>query len=305
MNRRKKQIRSESHRRKRWNRLMIKAGMAVGTVGIIVGLLAWGSHAKFISIQTIQVSGNNVSKSASVVSTAEDVLDGNYIGLFSKDNSIIFPRGRTRSAIKQRYPRIKSVDLSLQTLSTLRIHVAERSPVGIWCRADSKQVSANTPCYFVDKDGYVYAEAPHFSNDVFFRYYQTASTTQSIGTQLMPTDTFRRISAFKDAVEQRLDMNTIGFVNMNRTDGRLLVNQQLDNEAFEGGIVFNYRDNLRTLFENLKTVVQKDILLSQMQNSDRKLSTIDMRFGNKVYFRFEDTGDVAGTSTDQQSTEQN
>jgi len=42
-----------------------------------------------------------------------------------------------------------------------------------------------------------------------------------------------------------------------------------------------------------------------MQNSDRKLSTIDMRFGNKVYFRFEDTGDVAGTSTDQQSTEQN
>ncbi len=79
---------------------------------------------------------------------------------------------QSKSALLEKYKRIENVDLSTRG-QTLTVSIKEREPAYLWCEGNLS-VDADTEhaqkCYFADKTGYIFANAPQFSGDAFFIY---------------------------------------------------------------------------------------------------------------------------------------
>ena len=85
---------------------------------------------------------------------------------------MLFSRDRIEITLREQFPRIKTVNVGAVGLNDVGIKVVEREMVGVTCVQD--EATTSETCYFIDEDGFIFAQAPTFSGDSFFRYYDAS-----------------------------------------------------------------------------------------------------------------------------------
>src|SRR3989344_9554901 len=194
----RRRIRPRSSRltERRRRLLLFRFGGALALMGAFVGLLWWGATRGALQIQDIAVSGNEVVTANEIKSTAVHVLSGTYFFLFPKSNILWYPHDELEAAILSSFERLKEVSVSRENLTSISIAVTERNPASLWCRE-----LGNVTCYFLNDEGLVFANAPDFTGNVFFRFYGDIEASDHIGeTYLEERDEFSRASVFIEAL---------------------------------------------------------------------------------------------------------
>ena len=128
-------------------------------------------------------------------------------------------------------------------------------------------------CFFIDESGYIYNRAPDFSGPVFMRYYGLATGDAPLRSQYLPADTFRAIAIFLTNV-RRLSFEPEAFVLADAYDFELHLKKG-------PRILFARNSDFATVLENLQSVLDADVVKGKINTLDY----IDLRFGNKVYFK--------------------
>ncbi|MEI8269990.1 MAG: hypothetical protein WCG45_01350, partial [bacterium] len=140
-------------------------------------------------------------------------------------------------------------------------------------------------CYFVDKDGYIFDEAPYFSGDVYFKFYGNVvlKNGNPSGSFFMK-DNFARIVEFKDTLE-KINLKPNAFwVDDNRKEG----NFSLRGEPLSGPrVMFKMDSDYKKLAENLQAAISIEPLHTDIKTKLSSLLYLDLRFGNKVYYKFQ------------------
>ena len=93
----------------------------------------------------------------------------------------------------------------------------ERKPHSVWCGNNLEAV--NPDCYFVDKEGYIYSQAPIFSGNIYVRGYsnlelaiEDASPVDYIGKYFLATDIYSQIFTLINILDQRnIKVNSVWF----------------------------------------------------------------------------------------------
>ncbi|MFZ2072683.1 MAG: FtsQ-type POTRA domain-containing protein [Minisyncoccia bacterium] len=253
--------------------------------------LAFLSRWQNLNINTVVVSGNKVIDTKSIEEIANQNIKGHYLWLFPKSNFIIYPQHKIEKELKNKFKRIKSLSVNEKNIKTLEISVSEYEGKYLWCGYTIPELNNNSSqkCYFSDSDGYIFDEAPYFSGNVYFKFYgKTSSNTEDPSGYYFMTDNFKKIISFKETLE-KMNLKLSAFFEEDNGDMNIYLYSDSTNLSSGPKIIFRKDADFEKIAENLQAALTTEPLLSDFKNKYSSLLYIDLRFGNKVYYKFGET----------------
>jgi cell division septal protein FtsQ len=269
-----------ARRRRRW--FFIRMGLLVASVFAVGSGMVYGLNRDEVRIDTIVIEEDSASLVKELEEFIEEKISGRYFYLVPRSNIFLYPKEAIKADALSAFKRIKTIDIELLDLNTVEVEVALRKPHALWC-GTSVSGTASESCHFLDDTGLVFAQAPTFTGgDVYFRYYGVLQDETVIGARFLSPDVFRNIDLLIQALEEA------------GVKTRQLAVLREDYELYlpEGAkVIFTHDQDLSLILGNLLTVVRSG------QIEFEGLDYIDLRFGNKVYYRYrgsdvEEVGEV-------------
>lgn len=255
-----------------------------------IGALAYFSSYSRVTLHSIVVSGTHIINPSNIESLVKEDISGKYIYLFTKANSLIYPKKKIYNNILNRFPRIDKLSIYRDNLTTLHIEISERSGSYLYCGATVPEVESEIGenCYFINDDGYVFDRAPYFSGNVYFKYYLTlpeGNYNNPLGLQILPPERFHSLAQFIDGV------TTLGFkptyvILDGDGNGELFLNNKEGTSSPK--IMFKNNDTIITMLDNLSVSMGKPEFANEIKSKYTTLLYIDLRFNNKVVYKFQE-----------------
>lgn len=273
------------NRRVRRLRLTILFGVLFIT---FVGALSYFSAHHKILINKIVVSGNSIVDTEEIKSSINGKLTGRYFYLFSRANFLIYPHDKIYDSLMTEFPRIETLFIKREGINTINIVIGERAGSYLYCGLDiplsKEEIGEN--CYFVNNDGLIFDKAPYFSGDVYFKYYMKILDDKSnpLGAQMISPERFHELVRFTDGVSL-LGLKPAYLVVSNDGTHSLYLESSGDN--LNPKIIFKGENNLPLIFDNLSTAMNEKEFANEINSKYDTLSYIDLRFKNKVLYKFQ------------------
>ncbi len=278
----------EEYLRKKRKKKFIRLGIIAFLLFFIFGSSSYIAHRKEFRISKVVLSGGVLVTQNDIEKETLKHLGGKYFWLFPKDNSFLYKKKELREFLKNTFRRIDTINIESEEFQTLIIKITEKKPYAIWCDKNSGTAgvlegdAGATPekienCYFMDQNSTIFAPAPHFSGDAYFKYYGIVATTSPIGTYYMSSSTeFMSISKFIDTVK-KIGVRPQYLLAKDNNEFLIMM--------FGGGeIYFDTREDLVKVAENLDSLLQTPEL-SPLDRSNLPVEYIDLRFGNKLFYK--------------------
>lgn len=239
-----------------------------------------------ININKIKITGTHIVDENEIRESIDNNLHGKYLYIFSKSNSFIYPKGKIYSDLINNFTRIESLSVNLDGLNTLIIDIKERDGSYLYCGVevpkDKSEIGEN--CYFINNDGYIFDKAPYFSGNVYFKYYVDIKNNNPLGKYIMETNHFHNTVRLIDGI-RGLGFNVIYLVM--REDGVNSLYLNFENGNTSPVILFKDDMDFDTLLNNLTLSMGKKEFVDEINTKYNKLLYIDLRFKNKVLYKFE------------------
>lgn len=276
------EIRKQRARIVRFKVLFVLVGLLVLLTGVVLLM-----RLQSLRINTITVSGTNVIDPKDVQKIVEDELKQNYVYVFPKQNGLLFPRHTIRQKLFDAFPRFEQVAIGHPSLREITITVMERESVYLWCGMRVPGVdSPDTSCYYVDENGFIFSKAPYFSGTVYFRFFGSNKPileSDPIGESVLPQTLWNQIVLLKENLE------SLGFAphSLAIYNGGeyafLLSGVPVDTKL---RIVFGDKYDFKKIFSNLSSALEVEPLKTDITKKFTLLEYIDLRYDNKVYYKF-------------------
>lgn len=260
-------LRSPNLIKKRRKKNFLKILFVLSSVGAILIGPSIITKSDYLEISNIVVEGNSSVKSEDVASTALEQIEGNYFFLFSKKNFALYPKNKIEQNLLSRYKRIKEVELKISRFNTLNIFVEERKPEFIWCNVSDE-------CFFMDDEGVIFDKSPNFSSDIYF-IFRGGLDGDPIGQNIFEKEKFLKIISFIDGLEL-LSLSPSSL----KTDGNNLEILVSKNSS----LLIRVDDDLERSLSNLESILN-DAKLGLVEGGDINFMYLDLRFGNKVFYK--------------------
>lgn len=293
-----KSLSHEEYLRKRRNRKRIKYSVVIFLIVLIIGIASYISRRAEIRISSVELNGGILVTQPDIESRTLTYMYGSHLWLFPKNNAFWYPHGDLEKYLKETFKRIDTIDIHLKGLKTLVINIKERKPFAIWCDklADSTTISnavstttlsteniSNTAksedCYFIDQNSTVFAKAPTFSGDAYFKYYGLISVSDGdtpIGKEYIASTTqFNEISNLV-SITKELSIRP-QYMKANG-DGEFSIIL-----AGGGEIYFDTKEPLSLIGQNLEALLRTPVFASTTGNLP--VEYIDLRYGNKLFYK--------------------
>ncbi|MFA6227152.1 MAG: hypothetical protein WC631_01555 [Candidatus Paceibacterota bacterium] len=225
-------------------------------------------------IKDISVSGNSTVSSEEIVNIVKNILSKKYLFVLNRDNQIFLPRFGIEETLLDNLKKIESIRVGISGVQGINIYVVERSVFALWC--DGGSITSND-CYFIDKNGIIFSDAPIFFGNPFPKYLGGHSGTNIIGTNFLDERVFTELSSLFKGI-YNLNINPVGVLSLPEGEYEIYL--------FDGGkININDKQDFNVSLRNLKALIDSgDIKTDKTFLS--KIKHIDLRYGNKVHYDF-------------------
>lgn len=259
---------------------------------ILVGLSFLSKWEK-ININGIQVSGNKVVETKMIEEIAREKVSGNYFWFFPKTNFLLYPRVEIARELADRFKRLKDISIGVKNLRTLDISLTERTALYTYCGwAPAELDSTSQQCYFMDEDGYIFDEAPYFSGQVYLKFYglvhrptaeEIVADKENILGSYFFESIFKKLISLNEILK-KIGVKPVIFFAEDTGDIKIF----LSSTTTELGpfIIFKSDADFNQVAENLQSVLATEPMQSDFKSKYSSLLYIDLRFGNKVYYKF-------------------
>ncbi len=224
-------------------------------------------------VQHIEVVGAHVADPGDVTEFVNGELQGRRLFFLPKTSIILVPEHHLEKELKAHFSRFQTVEVSRKNFSTLVITVSEYQGVSLWC-SDAEN------CFFMDQNGIAFAPAPVFSGSAYPKVF--VGTVQSLPFQAVSVEQEKMIDLLREKLPALSIIPTeFHFVSDHQ------VEVKFNHDGHEASLLFDpttdTQQALNALFSGLRT----NPLATKFHDSSNVLDYIDLRFSNRVVYRFE------------------
>jgi cell division septal protein FtsQ len=250
---------------RRRRRRLIGVGIIVVIIVAVIAALAGISHAPFLRITTVNVSGAKTIATSTVEAAVRQAIDGSYWYLFAKDDILLYPNKQIVSSLIARYPTIKNVEVHAVDFHTIAVTIVEREPKAQWC---------DVGCFVMDESGVVYAPLSLDASSLVV--YQGKATGTKLPKQYLSVEQFRSLASLIEALIQTTPDDPIR---------QVVVDENGDVRAYyqkDFLLMFTLSEANGDVFERYGLVMKSDPFT---QHKLEDFEYLDLRFGDKLYYK--------------------
>jgi len=227
-----------------------------------------------VMIQNIVLNGNVTVSTEELENFIREELKGNYFLIFPRSSIFIYPRSLIEEGILFKFKKIEKAEVSFNSFNSILVSVEERQPSALWC-GENRLDGAIPECFFLDEKGLLYTNSPSFTGDIYFRFYGPLGEGSSVGQQFLPTKTFQGMLFFLQSLRES-GIHPVELAVGNEEDYELYLENGTQ-------VLFAQDEDLTFVLDNLQTTLFSDEL---KERNTIDIDYIDLRFGNKVYYKF-------------------
>jgi len=255
---------------------VLQAAIGVVLIVSIVGGLSWLSFWGGFAVQSIVVEGNEKVHTRAIESQMMLATAGASLGLFSRQNALLYPSAELESILAFEFPKIGSIAIDTQlTKRQVVVSVEERKPYARWC----KDVETQADCYLLDREGFIFEPTTASSTDLVTFFGGVASSRTDVLRASVAPEYFEAVQEFlSDIAVLGLKAQEFSFdgndAYLRFADGwelRIALDKDLGAAAFNLAAVLDEHD-LRERLADIKYV--------------------DMRFDTRVYYKLREGADT-------------
>lgn len=255
-------------RRFRWKYFLWSGGGVLLLVGFV--LLA---RASSLQVRDIRVEGTTVVDPEEVVTLVQDEMNGRFLFFLPRTSMLVLSTRTITHRIEQAFPRFSSVSVRRSGTASLEVVVTEREGTYLWCRGEDD-------CFFMTNEGVVFAVAPFFSGDAYERIFYGNEVPLLPFTPL-PT-------SFLGVIETlRTRLPILGIIP---TEYRFVSEHELvvvfSHHGTRAELRLNHTTDSESMLEDLATGLGTEPLKGLFRDEEKTLEYLDVRFSNKVVYKF-------------------
>jgi len=263
-----------SSRKLRRKRLVLKA-IVVGVifVAVFAGVVAF-FRITYFQVEKIEISGNNLIDGDDLTDAIKAKLEGKYLGLFPKANIFLIPKDKILAELPENFKRIKKISLDKKYFGAIAVKIEERNNAVLFCEKED--------CAYTDENGFVFEKSPYFSGTVFLKLIDQRNLDSGenakkidgyLGTNLIEESEFKKILEFAGLIA-KID-GGVSEVILKKEN----IYEFYTQEGWK--IILNDKNEPQSAYLNLITALDSNI-----KDKRPKLDYIDLRLGNKIYFKY-------------------
>ena len=266
-------VKPERLRARRRRARLITTGVlaASALVGVwVVGLLSYNTR---VTIADVHVSGAKEVSSQNIERAFDAALHDGTHPLFSRANIFLYPRKSIVSDLLQKFPRLESVSIERTSLlsQAVVVTVEEREVQYEWCDTEK--------CYLMDGDGFIFAQSFGGTGEYVFRGGLFPGENP-IG-QVFLRGRLSDITRF---------LNELGRAGFTPRGATVENEKDLTVELAKGfSLKVSFRADLITTLKNFELAAVSEALTGRLEG----LEYIDLRFGNRLYYKFRGAEEVS------------
>ncbi len=259
-----------------------KTALVVLIVLILAGGLIYMSRLPYFKIKRTEFSGLVALDRQELEQKTLSLLEGKYLKLLPKDFYFLVSTDKLARELKKEYPRIENIEISRHLPDSLSFKIKERELFGILCGLPDSSDTERQKCFFLDKTGFAYEESPSSKGSLLLTI-NTDALLQDIGVQIIDRGLVEKFESVSRESLSLVGSAVIGYEIFSKLPEEFRA-------VSAGGykLYLNKNDDFSKVFKVLKVVLDKEIGDKQPQ-----LEYIDLRFGNKVFYKFKKTAAVS------------
>ena len=225
-----------------------------------------------------------IHPSADFATDVERVISEQLTGMTwwgaPRDSVFMYHGGVIQEVILSQFPIVAETRITREGADGIVAHITERTPSAYWCGdvVPPDIVFRNTSetwgtCFFVDADGFIFAQASTTDDVPLVRYYGALSHGSPIGQFVAPREEFERIMWFTKEMHTA-DYSIVALLFVDERDVEFVLE--------DGTWVRILRDDsVEVVIERMRSV-----FLTGVIDTTKEIEYVDMRFGNKVYVKY-------------------
>lgn len=248
-------------RKRRYLATAVLYCLAVVTLLFALGYVAW---SETFHLSRVEVVGAKHVAETLLENVSLDIFESRYLGLLPKGHSIFYPKANIASALLSQFPRLSSVSSKVEN-GALRITVTEYPEARVWC---------GDACYYMNDGGELFAPASTGTDLVIFR--SSGTTEGRLGKIVYP-------EMFLNNIIPLLELFSIGSYDVDSVELDAKDVNLTMGDGFE--LRFLMADDYNSVYDKTLKILNMEEV---QEKGIQKLSYVDLRFGNKVYYKFED-----------------
>lgn len=235
--------------------------IGVLVLSIVFGGGVYGMWRPEVRVDSIAVSGADVTPPRDIGEKVEEVLAGSYFYIFPRDNIFLIPKSTVETNLLEHFPRIEKSSIVQTGFNSIEVAVVERTAEFMWCSG-----ATSTPCFASDNNGFLFALA---DTDLIPLYGSLVHDVPPIGNTVFADGAVAKVAALSAALsESNHIVTSITFREPDEVLLQLSSGPRIEYVLGEEG----------QIAEAFPSVLQGIDVLEDIEY-------IDMRFGKRVYIR--------------------
>lgn len=217
-------------------------------------------------VEKIEVGGLEVIDYQDIKTRVDEFLSRKILFLLPQSSFLLLDSRRLAAILQREFPRIESLLVKKIFPDSLVVFLKERELFGVFC---------NDGCVYIDKQGFAYDFAPSSFGSLLVKIKSDAAEVH-VGTTLLEQNLMDDFILLSAELEKAAGVRPVAYEFLSKVSSEIKV------ETSEGFKIFFKRSgNFNNSFGVLKTVLEQEI-----KNKRPQLEYIDLRFGNKVFYKF-------------------
>lgn len=237
----------------------------IGGILISISVICIVFFSGIFSIKNIEINSPSVESEAIINQHLDSALDSKILKIFPQ-NTLFFSFGDIKSEILKNNPHILDIRISHILPNSIKITVVERDIVGIWC-------SQTKECFYYGNYGVIFRKAPTGSQGFLISFVTDERHEDFyLGKTVLTQKDIKDIEILYLALQK-----SIGAPSHLK-----IINENEIQAFFQDGwrAIYSRQDQFVRQTENLSIVLDEYI-----KNKEKPLDYVDLRYGNKVFYR--------------------
>lgn len=283
-------VKRATAQKRRWKvRMFALPVLAVFVVGALWGV-SEASYLPRFAISSVSVEGTQRLSAKLVKRFVETNLYDGTRPFISRTTPFTYRPEQLAAAVEAFFPRVRSATVmhGVPVSDAIVVRVEEREPFARWCpsgvqAATSTEEAVGGGCYVLDDGGFIFAPLDTESEPQT-RYIFTGGITPGrdiVGQRYAGTRLPNIVALVRELEQGGLHPSDVNVGD--GTDFSIRLDEGFSVQA-------SFGQSAHDVARNLEVVLSSESL----QGKQGDLEYVDLRFGNRVYYRFRD--DAAGVS---------